>query len=58
MVLFGLLWSYVAVFVFNVLLWKNIDLSGLLSSFPEFIDPNSFGLARIKLDKLIYIALN
>ena len=38
MAFFGLTWP------FYVLLWQNINLIGLLSSFLAIIDPNSFGL--------------
>ena len=39
-----LLWSCM---VFHGLLWQNIDLIGLESSFLVVIDPNSFGLVKI-----------
>ena len=48
MVLYGLLWSYMAFYgllwPFCCVLWQNIDLIGIVSYFLPVIDPNSFGL--------------
>ena len=44
MTLFDLFWSCMVLYVFYGLLWQNIDLIGLVSSFLAVIDPNSFGL--------------
>ena len=41
----GLAWLFVS------LLWQNIDLIGLESSFLTVIDPNSFGLVLCNLEK-------
>ena len=41
MVLYGLIWSYMAFYDHIDL---NIDMIGLVSSFLAVIDPNSFGL--------------
>jgi len=42
---------YGVLLLFYGLLWQNIDLIELVSSFLEVIDPNSFGLAGIMSKK-------
>ena len=54
MVSYGLLMVLNGLFMAFYLLWQNIVLIGLASSFLAVIDPNSFGLVNLNFEKSSY----